>query len=43
MKSFLGACVAVAVITAGAWFGLNEVWDYDSADAKSDPRTVRLD
>jgi hypothetical protein len=42
MKSFLAACVAIALIAWGAHYGLERV-QFSSADRTSDPATVRLD
>ncbi|MEM6679026.1 MAG: hypothetical protein AAF675_14260 [Pseudomonadota bacterium] len=43
MKAFLMAVVAAAVISVGAWYGLNEVLPWSSADAFQKSDSVRLD
>jgi hypothetical protein len=42
MKSFLAACVAIAIIGYGAHYALERA-DFSSADVTSDRATVRLD
>ena len=42
MKAFLFAAVAVAVIGVGAWYGLEEVAPFSTAERQSAP-SVRLD
>lgn len=42
MKSFLAACVAIAVIAIGAHFALDRA-GFSSAEMTTDHATVRLD
>lgn len=41
MKAFLLACLAIAVIAGGAWYGLREIAPYSSAQQQTS-QNVRL-
>ena len=42
MKSFLAACVGVALLAYAAQYGLERA-GFSSAEVQSDPQSVRLD